>query len=305
MKRLFIILVSFFTISAFAQTTIAKGIILNENTKSPIAYVNISILKSQIGVSSYEDGSYTIEILDEDIDKHIKLSSLGYQDSIISVLRFIKLKSINLKPLIEQLDEVVINKKFEEQLLIVNPIRRKDIVGGFTTGNNPWKLSLFFPYKKNYESTEYLKTVKLFLYHNIISKSRPSKFRLRLFSVDKNGLPGNDLVSESIIVETKKKEKEVEIDISKYNLSFPEEGFYIAFEWLHIPFNWYEKTVVFEEKKEKQIWESYSPIFSATKGEINMSRTAIFSSGKWFDNNFLKDGKGNFWIPAISLTLSN
>jgi len=299
---LFFFLCSFL---GFSQSNKANGIILDENTKAPIPYVNISILKSQIGTSSNEDDSFNLEITREDLGKSIKLSSLGFKDSIIKVSNFLKLKVIYLKPKIEQIDEIVIIEKFKEQFLIINPIRKKNIKVGFMTGKNPWKIALFFPYKEKYESTEYLKSVKLHLNHYIFLKSHPSKFRLRLFSVDENGLPGKDLVSESIIVETKKRQKEVEIDISNHNLTFPKEGFYIAFEWLHIPFNEYEMTSSVKGKKGKHRVKKYAPTFSATNEEKGKYKIVIFNSGLWFDVKFFKDSKNRLMIPAISLTLSN
>ena len=300
--KFLILIIPFLT---FSQEQIAKVLVLDSETKAPIPYVNISILESQISTSSNEDGSYQIEILKEDIDKNIKLSSLGYKDSIISVLKFTKLKVINLKPLIEQLNEIVITKKCEELFFTVNPIRKRDIKSGFATSNNPWKIALFFPYKKSYKSTKYLNGIKLYLMQHILIKSHPSKFRIRLFSIKENGFPGKDLISESIIVETEKRQKEVNIDLSNYNISFPEEGFYIAFEWLHIPFNWYEETITFENKKGKQIQERYAPTFSAIYSEIETFKVVHFSSGKWWNYPISSLKKNKEIVPAISLILSN
>jgi len=287
---------------AFSQQQIAKGFVLNENTKTPIPYVNISILKSQIGTSSHEDGSYHLEIFKEDIDKGIKLSSLGYKDSIISVSKLIKLKTIYLKPLIEELNEVVITNKFEEKFLEINPLSKSDLCSGFgTSAKNPWIIASYFPFKDNYELTDYIKSVK-FYFGNF--KNKKSKFRLRLYSVGLDGLPNRDLISKNIIVELKRKQKSVEIDLTVYSLIFPREGFFVAFEWLYIPYNTEKVTYVFENKKNKKGLK-YNPTFSGICQPSRDMKTAIYISGQWKDmtlNFFRKDKK---IIPAISLTLSN
>lgn len=309
MKYLYflIILVCFSKMSAFAQTTIARGFVLDENTKTPIPYVNISILKSQIGTSSHENGSYILEIAQEDLGKNIKLTSLGYKDSIVSVSRFLKHKTIFLNPLVEQLNEVVITKKFEEKFLIVNPISKKNLCGGYgSNAMHPWIIALFYPYKDEYESTDYLNSVKI---HFGNFKNKKAKFRLRLFSMGKNGFPDKDLLTENLIVETKKKQKIAEVDLSQFNLIFPSEGFFVAFEWLYIPFNEYQVTFVFGKDdlkgkhKEKRI--RHSPIISATCQEIGKSKLVAYISGKWKDNSKINNFSGDKWIPAFSLTLSN
>ncbi len=287
---------------AFSQQQIAKGFVLDEKTKTPIPYVNISILKSQIGTSSHEDGSYHLEIFKEDVDKDIKLSSLGYKDSIISVSKLIKLKTIYLKPLIEELKEVIITNKFEEKFLEINSLSESDLCSGFgTSAKNPWIIASYFPFKDNYELTDYIKSVK-FYFGNF--KNKKSKFRLRLYSVGLDGLPNRDLISKNIIVELKRKQKSVEIDLTDYSLIFPREGFFVAFEWLYIPYNTEKVTYVFENKKNKKGLK-YNPTFSGICQPTRGMKTAIYISGQWKDmtlNFFRKDKK---LIPAISLILSN
>jgi len=107
----FLLLLIPFLVCSQEQT--AKGLVLDEDTKQPIPYVNISILESQIGTSSDYDGSYSLTIEAVDLEKEIKLSSLGYKDTTFLVSNFLKLETIKLKPIAEMLDEVLISDKFE------------------------------------------------------------------------------------------------------------------------------------------------------------------------------------------------
>ena len=300
MKYMFF-LISFLT---FAQEQTAKGFILDAETKVPIPYVNISILDSQIGTSSHEDGSFSLEINKEDINKVVKLSSLGYEVSKIPISLFLKSDEVFLQPLVEQLDEVVVSEKFEEKTLVVNELNEEDLCQGYgSSAQNPWLLSLYFPFNQDYEDIDFIKSVRL---HFGNFKNKKAKFRLRLFSIGKDSLPYKDLLKENIIVSLKKKQKIVDVDISDYSIIFPREGFYVAFEWLYIPYNEEEVTFHFgknNKKKEKRL--KYNPTLSGTCEEESRFKVAIYNSGQWrfYAANKYK-GKKKV-VPAISLTLSN
>jgi len=294
-----------FTLLSFSQTKTVKGIVFDDITKLPIPYVNLSILESQIGTSSLEDGSYSLEITDKNLDKKIHLSSLGYRDSIISVNQLLKQSNIYLQAKFEELDEIIISKKFQDQFLVVNPIKRKYIKSGFSTSTNPWKIALFFPFKEDYKSTKYLNSVKIYLQQYGLTESHPSKFRLRLFSIGEDDLPKDDLIIDEILIETKKRQKDVEVDMSKHNIIFPKDGFYVVLEWLHIPFNEFEMTYTMQGEKGKKKMTKYAPTFSATKEELNTFKVAYFSNGKWFNFPIIFKDENKQSVPAISLTLSN
>lgn len=290
---------------AVGQSKVADGFVYDYATKQPIPYVNLFVLKSQIGTSSDENGSYFLRIEKKDFNKNIHFSSLGYQDSIISVSQFIKEKKIYLKSKTEMLEEVLISKKLEEKYLEVNPINKKDVVSGLPGFEYPIIVALFFPYETVYQSTENLNSIKLYIKQSWFYKSRPSKFRLRLFSVGNDGFPDRDMVSESIIVETSKNQKEIAIDVSKYNLVFPKNGFYVGLEWLYIPFNEYDDYYTVEGSKEKKLVKKYAPRFSCSIKTIGTYKSVLFYSGNWHETPLYGLNKDEELVPAISLTLSN
>lgn len=302
MRVLFLLFLCAF--QSFSQSKTAKGFVYDEDTKQPIPYVNISIIESSNGTSSDESGSYTLEIEEKDLNKNIHLSSLGYNDSIISVEQFIKLDKIFLKAKIEQLNEVVISKKFEEKFLVVNQLEKSDLCAGYGTNfKNPWMLALYFPYNETYKETDFLKSVRI---HFGNFRNKKSKFRLRLFSVDENGLPDEDVLQESVVVELKKNQKIADIDISNFNIIFPRNGFYIAFEWLYIPYNEEEVNFCIDEKckkTEKRI--VYKPTFSAFCDSEDEFKVAMYISGEWKLNTAKKYQTDVRYIPAFTLTLSN
>lgn len=302
--KILLLVFSLFTVFAFSQSKTAKGFVYDGVTKQPIPYVNLSVLESSNGTSSDVDGSYMLEIVEMDLNKNIHLSSLGYKDSIISIAQFIKTDKIYLTAKIEELDEVVISKKFEEKFLVVNPLESSDLCAGYsTTFKNPWMLALYFPYDETYKETDFLKSVKI---HFGNFRNKKSKFRLRLFSVDENGLPDDDLLQESVIVELKKNQKIADIDISSFNVMFPREGFYIAFEWLYIPYNEEEVKFCLDQKcRKSENRIRYNPTFSAFCDNEDKFKVAIYISGEWKFHSSKKYQSEERMIPAFTLTLSN
>jgi len=225
------------------------------------------------------------------------------------ISKFLKIEKIFLKPLAEQLEEVVISKKFKEEFLEINPIRKKDITGGFGGfKNHPYIFALYIPYSNSYKETEYLNQVKVFLNNKSFGhKSMPSKLRLRLFSVGIDSLPEKDLITKSLIIETAKKQREVTVDVSKYDIVFPKSGIFVAIEWLHIPFNAYNFTYTkgkgITKKKHTEI--RYAPRLSWKKRNDEDHRLAVFVQGHWLQFKMPNVKENEYLIPAISLTLSN
>ena len=300
MRFLFIL----FPIFLYSQEQTAKGVVLDKISNAPIPYVNISILESQVGTSSDEDGSYRLTIKSEELEKKVRLSSLGYKDTTIVVSNFLKLKKMVMRPISEQLEEVVISEKFQDKFKVINEINESNLCAGYgSTAQNPWILGVYFPYKVDYENTEFLNSIR---FHFGNFKNKKAKFRLRLFTIGNDSLPHKDLIKENIIVSLKKKQKYVDINLSDYDIFFPSDVFYIAFEWLYIPYNAEEVTFHFgknNKNKEKRI--RHNPIISGICEEEGRFKVAAYMSGKWVfyaANKF--QGKEKV-IPAISLTLSN
>lgn len=297
-----------FPLLIFSQQQVAKGVVLDKVTNEPIPYVNISILESTIGTSSDDDGSYSININEEDVDKNIHLSSLGYKDTTLTVTSFTKLKTIYLQPLAEELDEVVITEKFEEEFLEINKIKKNRLRGGYASGSKPWILALYFPYDEKYSKTEYLNSLKVYVNRSSFIKRYKSKFRIRIYDVDEKGMPGGDLLIEDLIVETKKKQKEAIIDLSKFNIVFPKKGLFVALEGLAIPYNAFEDVSTYVNKDGKKVTQQivrYSPSFSTTVEKKGKKKVVKFNNNIWYDFEVPFMEKNKTFVPAISLILSN
>ena len=297
---LFLIIAS----TTFSQSKTAKGVIFGQSTNQPIPYVNLTILESNVGTSSNEDGSFQLLIEEKDVSKKVHLSSLGYKDSIIPVEQLLRENKIYLAPKSEELDEVIISSIKSTKIKVVNEINENDLCAGYSSDSDkPWMLALYFPYKEIYEETEFLKEVK-FYFGNF--KNKKCKFRLRIFSLDENGMPGQDLLLEEVIVNLKNKQKDIVVEIEKFNIPFPKIGMYVALEWLYVPYNEQKVTYCLDKKcKSKKEGIRNLPIFSATCEDEYKNKVVAFSSGKWIIGSSTKHNSDKKLIPAISLTLSN
>jgi hypothetical protein len=304
--RLLVYLFSFFL---FSQEQTAKGFVLDKETDKVIPYVNISILETQTGTSSDDDGSYKLTINSQDLDKKVHISSLGYKDTTLTVSSFVKLKAVFLNPVAEELDEVVVSNKFEEEFLRVKPFSKKDLYGGFGMGKKPWQIGLYFPFDSTYLQTAYINKITILLSKDLGFKRKASKFRVRLLSISQDSLPLQDLIKEGIIVTASKKQKVVEVDISKYDIDFPENGIFVVLEGLAIPFNEIERTYtmidVNGEKSKIKKETGYVPSFKAFLSEPNKFLVVHYGNGKWWKHKLTHPENNKTFVPAISLTLSN
>jgi len=57
-------------------------------------------------------------------------------------------------------------------------------------------------------------------------------FRIRLFDVDSNGMPGKEITKDSIIVSAKKEWAWFDADISAWHIPTPDSGFFVSFSLL-------------------------------------------------------------------------
>lgn len=298
--RVFLCLL-FVCISVKSQTFLLKGKLVDAVSYKPISYANISFLKGNKGVSTEENGMFSIEITKENLKEKVHISCLNYKDTIV-VAKDLQNTSFTLRPKTFELNEVIITKKVDKKLN-VDKYKRKHIKSSFGgLQKSPWIVTKFFKYKSRYEKTPYLK--EIIVYFNSLLGRRKSKFRVRLFKLDTVlNKPSVDLVNKEIIAYSKKIDGKVKIDVSHLNIEFPKEGFFVGLERLHIPYNFYEYTYTKKGKKKKYIAKAVAPSFGAvyTKDTIN-----VFVKGKWKKHYFPQDFyKGNAIQPAISLTLSN
>lgn len=292
MKKIVLLLLC--SSSLFGQKIILNGKLLDKDTGKPVVYANISFIDIQKGVSSLEDGGFSLEVTNEDLKRKVHISCLNYKDTIVQAKDLNK-KIVYLTPESYQLEEIVLSNKRKKDLeLELKKIRKKDLKIGFGGRvEKPWTIARYFEYEEKYEQTPYLKKITVFTKKY---GRRKAKFRVRIFTKNElTGLPEEDLLKENIIVSMGKGDKKAQIDVSEYDIEMPKTGFFVALERLHIPYNFYEYKLKYKDGEVRKVM-GVSPDF----GSVAAKNEKLFTylGGKWFSR------KGKI-VPAISVTLSN
>jgi len=222
-------IIFFFSIPIYSFSQVVKGIVIDSETTVPIPYAEIYTEK--FGCITGEKGQYHFDSnLIKDSDS-IYFRCLGYETSILSIRDFISSNSYNIK---------LERKEYEinEAKVYAEEIRTKAVKKGFykkeahgifgTSGVSGYEVAVYIDNSK--EKNGKIKK----LYYFIHKQGRPTdKFRIHLYSaIDKDTEPQEELLPESILVNAEKGNSWVEVDIEKFNIDYPQNGFFVALEFL-------------------------------------------------------------------------
>jgi CarboxypepD_reg-like domain len=289
-KRLWLLFILF----SFSGSAQIKGVVVDENNK-PIPYVNIWVENENSGTTTEEDGTFTINTAEK--GQHLILSSLGYETKKTTIS---DAKIIVLKSKVVTLDEMLISKPKNTKLIEIGDSKKRFYLPEPQVV--PWFFARKFQLDDNKEELKYVKEIFFF------TKSDVDKgiFRARVYEVKNDSMPGEDLITDEIIVATKKGEHKTIVDISKYKLQIPKQGIVVAFESLLVNQNEYYQEVVSLKPKKKFKILNYAPHIMYFYNDL--IETYNFRSGKWihFTKEYNEKHKEiKVPIPAINLVLTN
>ncbi len=271
------------------------GIVVNQNGK-PIPFVNIWVENENIGTTSDENGVFKINTTN---NKTIIFSAVGFE---VKKIKIKEKEKVILDDIVYKLDEVAIVKRKQDKEIEIGDAKKmhhKQL-----SGDRPWIYGKLFEYDSRYSETPYIKKIVFFS----DSEKKGAKLKIRVLEYN-DSIPTNDLLNEDLIVTVGRGMKKNEIDISKYNLRFPEKGIVIGLEWMIIEDNKYE--FKYKDFKTKNLVknEYYAPslVVNYSKKEHSYN----YSEGKWRQSKIFKSDKNDkpwfntVMMPAINLILSN
>ncbi len=283
-----IILFFFLTISLSAQV---KGVVKDSISGKPIPYVNIWVENENIGTTSEEDGSFSLDLKEE---KKLVFSALGYEVKTVSLK---EITTVLLAQKIYEMPEVVVTAPKRTKEIEIGDVKKPSYLPEPQT--IPWIHARKFEYSEVKENAKFIKSIKFFTYSHVEN----GIFRARIFEVKTDGMLGNDLIDEEILVTVKKGKKKTIVDVSRFNLQIPEEGIIVAFESLNIEQNKYEQNVISLKSKKKYKVTNYSPHIGYF---YNKSiEHYVYRSGRWLYFNKAYNEKYRNPVPAINLILTN
>ena len=290
-KILAIIVVFMFSSSLFSQT---EGFVKDNDSKKIIPYTNIWVENENLGTTSDINGKFLLRNFSD--NQNLIFSAVGYETKRIGTLHL--RDTIYLIPKTIELKEVLITPSKLKEIKI-GVFDRYSINYYFGPGIKPWIIARYFPYKEEYKETRFIKKLVLLT----ASNTNKSMFNIRLYSIGKNGEPENYIYNDNIFGIARKGNSLTVIDISKLNINFPEEGLFIAVEWLTIDKNKYEFR--YNDLGKDKVLKGFS--YEPTIGTISCDTDVyswIYDKGKW-RKPIIDNITGKYHLNAIEITLTN
>ena len=283
-----IILLFLFSISATAQI---KGVVKDSITKEPIAYVSVWVENKNIGTTSEENGSFELNISE---NENIIFSVLGYETKTVLSS---KTSEVLLTQKTIEIPEIVISAPLKSKQIEIGDVKKEFYLP--EPQNIPWLHAKKFDLDEKSLELKYIKELIYFTK----SEVENGIFRARVFEINEDGLPGDDLISEEIIVNVKKGKHKTIVDISKHNIQIPEKGIIVCFESLIVDQNKYVEVAYSLNPQKKYEYINYSPHI----GYFNNDNIETYNkrNSKWVSFSKGYNKKNNHPIPAINITLSN
>ena len=201
------------------------AIIVVDDQGKPLPYSSVTWNKD-LGLVT--DSSGNVGIPDISLIDSLVVQSLGYVQKVFyrSEIPTTGRLLVRLKPRVIELPEVIVWKAFDHAEFGVTVRREGFIFFKHNTCTN-FQIAVMI---SGYKSPAKLDNVSVFI-------SRASEgnlpFRIRIYEIKQDGLPGEDLLNENIIVSNYKIGKWNTIDLSAFSFGkLPDSGFFVAMELL-------------------------------------------------------------------------
>jgi len=286
------------TITCAAQSVEIKGRIVEKENGRPLDYGTVEVRKMSTGTYANENGEFSINIPEKNLNDTMIFYALGFVKKEIVIT---KLNS-NKNNVVELEQQV-----FELKGITIKPQKTKIIKFGIKN-KKPWKYQIanifgaqcghYIENKDN--STGLVKSVSFYI-ANVGHTDAPFRIRIYGKNMSKN-CPGEDLLRENLVVRNTKGEGWFTVDISKYDIMFPEDGMYIMMEWIYSTDQYYYTrigTKVLEDGSKQKIEGKF---YGPSLGNVEKQKDAcMWSKGlgaEWVALNSYFRGYVNVMINA-------
>ena len=273
---------------------VIKGYIIDAETKEAIPYATIMFLETGNGIVSDYKGQFELEFDRKSCDS-LRFASLSYISRNISLKKLLNKNVIKvaLKKNFIKVPEININasnyynKNFGNKGLIS--------LGALYMDTNGQEVALFIKNKEKKAGNVYK------LYFKLSKKGNyDAPFRIRIYRVGKDGKPGKDILNEILVVKPSSKKSWFEVDISTYNITFPQEGLFVSMGGVFPnDFEFYFKDKDFDDLSQEEIPNNLTNLSYGQRlcyNKRGKNNTWHYSlSHKWFQ---LKKERFNVMIKA-------
>ena len=227
---LFIALLSFSTaVSGQAQQVQIKGIIVDKDTKEPLPFTSIGLKDEQIGALSNEHGQFIVPAPSKNASDSLIVVALGYARKAVLVKKGVAVPNITIEvpKRAVQLNNVVVRGGKIKNLGLG---ARSDTPGEGMIQGLPGSQYAYFVKNEKNKRLGNVRTVSFYIGENGFPRE---PFRVRLYKADGNyNAPNTDLLTENVVVSAPQGGQWYTVDLTPYNIIAPEEGFFVAMEWV-------------------------------------------------------------------------
>ncbi len=225
MRLYFILALCFLAHIIFSQV-ICKGVLTDGETASPVEFANIGIIGKGIGTVSNENGQYSFTVPDSLSGALVKISMLGYKAKNFSVKNLQALSMVRLARSSTQLNEVSVSAKKIKVKVLGNKTKTKTVSAGFR--NNSLGAEIGIKLSVKHPQT-HIRKVMININANTLDAL--PVFRFNVYKVDDKGLPGENMLSQNIIIVPVEKTGYIEFDLTPYTI-FVDQDVFISIEWI-------------------------------------------------------------------------
>ena len=229
--RLLLIALFFVAIVPFANAQKAeiKGVIIDKDTKEPLPFTSIGLKNEQIGALSNEHGQFVVPAPSQNTADSLVVVALGYGRRAVLVKRGVAVASltIELPKRAVALGNVTVKAGKVKNLGLGS---RSDDPGEGMIQGLPGSQYAFFVKNEKKKRLGNVRTVSFYIGENGFPRE---PFWVRLYKADGNyNAPNTDLLTENVVVSAPQGGQWYTVDLTPYNIIAPEEGFFVAMEWV-------------------------------------------------------------------------
>ena len=215
--------------SSHAQQGQIKGIIVDKDTKEPLPFTSIGLKIEQIGALSNEHGQFIVPAPSRNTDDSLVIVALGYARRAVLVKRGVAVVNLIIE----------VSKRAVALGNVVVKAGKIKNLGLGARANNPGEGMIqglpgsqyaFFVKNDKKKRLGNVRTVSFYIGENGFPRE---PFRVRIYKADGNyNAPNTDLLTENVVVSAPQGGQWYTVDLTPYNIVAPEEGFFVAMEWV-------------------------------------------------------------------------
>ena len=278
----------FFGLSTLAQAqatapVLLAGKIIDKETKEPLPFTSVSLRDEQTGALSNEFGVFQLPAPTKNEQDSLVIMALGYKHLAVVVKRGQAQANmvIEVPRMAIALSNVVVKGGKVKNLGLGATSSRPG--EGLLQGQPGSQCAFFIKNEKNHRLGN-IRSVSFYIGENGFPRE---PFRVRLYKADGNyNAPNSDMLGESVIVSAARGGEWFTVDLTSYNIPAPEEGFYVAMEWIVSGDKFY--TTNFMDN-----YTPYGQILRPTF-EFKDSRTWSYAIGRGWNLVTLANGNSRF-----------